>query len=190
MRTGRRGAVMLAKLHRAGEPTAVRVPDATHEAMQGVGFIVAVTVVAEVGGFQRFDNPRQLTACLGLTPSEHSSSASVRRGGIARAGSGLARRAPIEGARSHRMQAPRQPQAPCPTGGAATGCPPRRLERAARDVPAPPHPIAAEKAKVAVITAIAREMAGSIWAIARATTPAKARGDHEHRRPTRCEAPG
>ena len=73
--------------------------------MRGVGFIVAVTVVAEVGDFQRFDNPRQLMSYLGLIPSEHSSGASVRRGGITKAGSGLARRALIEGAWSYRMQA-------------------------------------------------------------------------------------
>ncbi|MDO5759080.1 MAG: IS110 family transposase [Rhodobacterales bacterium] len=54
------------------------------QAMRGVGFIDAVTVVAEVGDFQHFDNPRQLMACLGLTPSEHSSGTSVRRGGLAR----------------------------------------------------------------------------------------------------------
>lgn len=35
--------------------------------MRGVGFIVGVTVVAEVGDFQRFENPRQLMAYLGLT---------------------------------------------------------------------------------------------------------------------------
>ena len=64
-----------------------------------------MTVVAEVGDFQRFDNPRQLMAYLGLTPSEHSSGASVRRGGITKAGSGLARRALVEGAWSYRMQA-------------------------------------------------------------------------------------
>jgi len=52
------------------------------QAMRGVAFIVAVTVVAEVGDFHRFDNPRQLMAYLGLTPSEHSSGNSVRRGGI------------------------------------------------------------------------------------------------------------
>ncbi|WP_372520326.1 transposase [Limimaricola soesokkakensis] len=74
------------------------------EAMRDVAFIVAVTVVAEVGDFRRFDNPRQLMAYLGLTPSEHSSVASVRRGGITKAGSGLARRALIEGAWSYRMQ--------------------------------------------------------------------------------------
>jgi transposase len=58
--------------------------------MRGVAFIVAVTVVAEVGDFNRFENPRQLMAYLGLTPSEHSSGATVRRGGITKAGSGLA----------------------------------------------------------------------------------------------------
>jgi transposase len=77
--------------------------------MRGVGFIVAVTVVAEIGDFQRFDHPRQLMAYLGLTPSEHSSGASVRRGGITKA-SGLARRALIEGAWSYRMQARLSPK--------------------------------------------------------------------------------
>jgi transposase len=33
--------------------------------MRGVGLIVAVTVVAEVGDFSRFANPRQLMAYLG-----------------------------------------------------------------------------------------------------------------------------
>ncbi len=48
------------------------------QAMRGVGLIVAVTVVAEVGDFSRFENPRQLMAYLGLVPSEHSSGATVR----------------------------------------------------------------------------------------------------------------
>ncbi len=77
----------------------------TVQAMRGVAFIVAVTVVAEVGDFGRFANPRQLMACLGLTPSERSSGATVRRGGITKAGSSLARRALVEGAWSYRMQA-------------------------------------------------------------------------------------
>jgi transposase len=75
------------------------------QAMRGVAFIVAVAVMAEVGDFNRFDNPRQLTAYLGLTPSEHSSGPSVRRGSITNAGSSLARRDLVEGAWSYRMQA-------------------------------------------------------------------------------------
>ena len=42
------------------------------QSMRGVALIVAVTVVAEVGDFRRFDNPRQLMAYLGLVPREHS----------------------------------------------------------------------------------------------------------------------
>jgi transposase len=75
------------------------------QAMRGVGLIVAVTVVAEAGDFSRFTNPRQLMAYLGLVPSEHSSGASVRRDGITKAGSALARRVLIEGAWTYRMQA-------------------------------------------------------------------------------------
>lgn len=150
------------------------VVDDAVQAMRCVGFIVAVTVVAEVGDFQRFDNPRQLMAYLGLTPSEHSSGAAVRRGGITKAGSGLARRALIEGAWSYRMQVRVSPKLLA------------RLEplpQAVRDIAWKGqlrmcqryrHLVAAGRAKVVVITAIAREMAGFIWAIARATTPAKA----------------
>lgn len=186
VKTDRGDAVMLAKLHRAGELTAVCVPDAAHEAMRdlvqaratairvagkarqhlqgcllrhswiypskkgwtgacrrwlapvveavqamrGVGSIVAVTVVAEVGDFQRFDNPRQLMAYLGLTLSEHSSGASVRRGGITKAGCGLARCALIEGAWSCRMQARASPK----LGVVAAGGRRHRPERTAQDV--------------------------------------------------------
>ena len=75
------------------------------QAMRGVAFVAAVTVVAEVGDFTRFDNPRQVMAYLGLTPSEHSSGTAIRRGGITKAGNALARRVLIEGAWTYRMQA-------------------------------------------------------------------------------------
>jgi transposase len=140
------------------------------QAMRGVGFIVAVTVVAEVGDFQRFDSPRQLMAYLGLTPSEHSSGASVRRGGITKAGSGLARRALIEGAWSYRMQArisvkllARLEALPKLVRDIAWKGQLRMCQRYR-------HLIAAGKAKVVVVTAIAREMLGFVWAIARAVT--------------------
>ena len=144
------------------------------QAMRGVALIVAVTLVAEVGDFDRFDNPRQLMAYLGLTPSEHSSGSSVRRGGITKAGSGLARRALIEGAWSYRMQARVSPKLLAKL---------ETLPQSVRDIAWKGqlrmcqryrHLVAAGKAKVVVITAIAREMAGFIWAIARTTTPAAA----------------
>jgi len=43
------------------------------QALRGVQWLVAITVVAELGDLTRFDNPRQLAAFVGLTPSEHTS---------------------------------------------------------------------------------------------------------------------
>jgi transposase len=56
------------------------------QAIRGVAFLVAVTLVAEVGDFLRFANPRQLMTYLGLVPSEHSSGRTVHRAGITKAG--------------------------------------------------------------------------------------------------------
>jgi len=142
------------------------------QAMRGVAFIVAVTVVAEVGDFHRFETPRQLMAYLGLTPSEHSSGSTIRRGGITKAGSGLARRVLIEGAWSYRMQArvsrklhDRIEALPKTVRDIAWKGQLRMCQRYR-------HLIAAGKPKVVATTAIAREMVGFIWAIARAVTPA------------------
>lgn len=141
------------------------------QAMRGVAFIVAVTVVAEVGDFHRFDNPRRLMAYLGLTPSEHSTGKTVQRGGITKAGSSLARRALIEGAWSYRMQArvsrkllDRLEALPQEVRDIAWKGQLRMCQRYR-------HLMAAGKPKVVATTAIAREMAGFIWAIARTVTP-------------------
>jgi transposase len=45
------------------------------QALRGVALIAAITLVAEIGDFHRFANPRQLMAYLGLAPSERSSGA-------------------------------------------------------------------------------------------------------------------
>lgn len=141
------------------------------QAMRGVGFIVAVTVVAEVGDFSRFSNPRQLMAYLGLVPCEQSSGTTVRRGGITKAGSSLARRALIEGAWSYRMQArvsrkllDRIEALPKTVRDIAWKGQLRMCQRYR-------HLMAAGKPKVVVTTAIAREMVGFIWAIALTVQP-------------------
>lgn len=136
------------------------------QTLRGVGFIVAVTVTAEVGDFTRFENPRQLMAYLGLVPSEYSSGSKVRRGGITKAGSSLARHALVEGAWSYRLQ-PRvsrelqvrlETQPKVVRDIAWKGQ--LRLCNRFRKL------IAAGKPRVVVTTAIAREMIGFIWAIA------------------------
>ena len=81
------------------------------QAMRGVAFVSAVTVVAEVGDFTRFDNPRQLMAYLGLMPSEHSSGTAIRRGGITKAGNALGTAGLDRGSLDLSNAGPRQPQA-------------------------------------------------------------------------------
>jgi transposase len=75
------------------------------QALRGVQFTVAVTIVAELGDLTRFDNPRQLMRYLGLTPSEYSSGERRRQGAITKAGNSHARRALIEGAWAYRYPA-------------------------------------------------------------------------------------
>jgi transposase len=137
------------------------------QAMRGVAFIVAVTIVAEVGDFTRFANPRQLMAYLGLVPSEHSSGSSVRRGGLTKTGNVLARRALIEAAWTYRMPArisrtlhdriEAQPKAVRATAWKAQVRLCARYRRL----------LASGKAKVVAVAAIARELVGFLWAIAR-----------------------
>jgi transposase len=55
---------------------------AARQTMCSMALVNAATLIAELGDLSRFGNPRQLMACLGLEPSEHSGGASVRRGGL------------------------------------------------------------------------------------------------------------
>ncbi len=75
------------------------------QALKGIGVVIAATLVAEVGDFPRFSNPRQLMAYLGLVPGEHSSGGSVRTRGITKAGNILARSLLFEAAWSYRLPA-------------------------------------------------------------------------------------
>jgi transposase len=68
------------------------------QALRGVQWIVALTIVAELADLTRFDNPRQLAAFVGLVPSESSSGSSRRQGDITKAGNGRARGVLVEAA--------------------------------------------------------------------------------------------
>src|SRR3984893_9054351 len=72
------------------------------QTMRGMALVNAAALIAELGDLSRFANPRQLMAYLGLVPSEHSSGASIKRGGLTKAGNSAARRLLIEAAWSYR----------------------------------------------------------------------------------------
>jgi len=137
------------------------------QALRGVQFTTAVTVVAELGDLTRFDNPRQLMSYLGLTPSEYSSGAQRRQGGITKTGNSHARRALVEGAWAYRYPAKvsrylqlrleRLPKAARDIGWKAQV----RLCKRYRQLSA------RGKHANQIVVAIARELAAFAWAIAR-----------------------
>lgn len=138
-------------------------------ALRGVDTTIAATLVAEIGDISRFDNPRQLMAWLGLVPSEHSSGATVRRGRLTRTGNALARTMMVEAGWSYRHPAREQhrylrrsnhlPQEVREIGWKAQV----RLSKRFRDL------AKTGKPQPRILTAIARELAGFIWDIARRT---------------------
>jgi transposase len=138
------------------------------QALRGVRFLVAITVVAELGDLTRFDSPRQLGAFVGLSPSEYSSGPARRQGGITKAGNGRARRALIEAAWAYRHPAKvsqhiqtRIDELPKPLQDLGWKAQVRLCKRVRRLVARGKHPNVA-------VTAIARELIAFMWAIAKA----------------------
>jgi transposase len=136
------------------------------QALRGVQFTVAVTVVAELGDLTRFDNPRQLMTYLGLIPSEYSSGERRRQGAITKAGNTHARRVLVEGAWAYRYPAKvsrhwqlRLEQLPKPIQDISWKAQVRLCTRSRRL-------LARGKHANQVVVALARELVGFLWAIA------------------------
>jgi transposase len=145
-------------------------------ALRGVKLITATTIVTEIGDLKRFATAPQLMAYLGVVPSEHSSGESKSRGGITKTGNGHVRRVLVEAAWQYRYPARK------------TAVLQRRAERASEQVQEIAWKAqkrlcaryrlleARGKLKVQVCIAIARELAGFIWAIGQALPQPAARG--------------
>ncbi len=73
--------------------------------LKGFDFVAAVIFVAEMGDLTRFAHPRALMAYLGLVPSEFSSGNSRRQGEITKSGNKHARRILVEAAWNNRFKA-------------------------------------------------------------------------------------
>lgn len=134
--------------------------------LRGIDFVAAATLVAELGDVRRFAHPRELMSFVGLVPSEHSSGHARRQGPITRTGNGYARRMLVEAAWSYRFPARIGRVLQVRQQGQATAIRQLswqaqvRLCRRYRALKARGiHPN-----KICV--AVARELAGFIWAIA------------------------
>jgi transposase len=75
------------------------------QALRGVQFTVAVTLVAELGDLTRVEHPTELMKYLGLTPSEYTTGERRRQGSITKTGTTHARRVRVEGAWAYRYPA-------------------------------------------------------------------------------------
>lgn len=136
------------------------------QAMRGVRWVVAINVVAELGDLTRFDNPRQLAAFVGLTPSEHSSGAKRRLGAITKAGNSRARRVLIEGAWSYRFPARVSTEIQSRIEGLPKAIQAIGWKAQVRLCTRFRRLTSRGKHRNVVVTAIAREMLAFMWAIA------------------------
>lgn len=141
------------------------------QALRGIQFIAAVTLIAELGELNRFESPRQLMSYLGLSPSEHTAGDRRRQGGLTKTGNSHARRVLVEGAGAYRYPAKvsRHLQLRLETG-------PKVIQeiswKAQVRLCTRSRRVAARGKHVQQgVVAIAREMAALVWAIAREVAP-------------------
>jgi transposase len=137
------------------------------QALRGVAAITAIGLVAEIGDLSRFEHPRKLMGYLGLVPSERSSGERVSRGSITKTGNTHARRLLTEAAWNYRFdpRIGRQAQArqkDLPESITAIAWK-AQLRLSRRHVALKERGVQANK----VCVAVARELAGFVWAIGR-----------------------
>jgi len=135
------------------------------QALRGVEFVTAVTVVAEVGDFRRFPTAGDFMSYVGLIPTEQTSGDTRRRGPITKTGNAHVRRLLVESAWHYR----RQPRIGKALRERSVGIAPgvcaiawkaqKRLHHRLTRL------IGRGKHATEAVTAVARELAGFIWAI-------------------------
>jgi transposase len=131
---------------------------------RGIDDLTALTIVAELGDPRRFASAPRTMAFVGLVPSEHSSGTKRARGAITKTGNGHLRRVLVEAAWHYRHRPfvgralqRRQHGAPSATVAQAWTAQQRLYRRY--------HRLAARgKPSQQVITAVARELTGFVWA--------------------------
>lgn len=136
--------------------------------MRGLDTLSAMGLCAETRGLERFQKPVQLSAFLGIVPSEHTTGEKRRIGSITKAGSPHARRLMIEASWHYR----KPPRMSGTLRGRQTGADPaavdiawraqRRLHARWRDL----HQIRGKRATITAV-AVARELSHFCWEITR-----------------------
>ncbi len=146
-------------------PASMRAVIDALQALRGIAKVSAVTIVAEVGKLSRFARPRQLMGYSGAVSSEDSTGGRTRRGAITKTGNAHLRRIIVEAAWAYRHR---------PLVGGALKVRQKGLSeevkaiawKAQHRLHSRYRRLAAKgKLKQQVVTAVARELLGFIWAI-------------------------
>lgn len=141
------------------------------QALRGVATVSSVVIAAEIGDLRRFDSAKSFMAFVGLVPSESSSGQRTRRGSITKTGNRHVRRILVEAA-WHYLK-PAQMSRVLRARNTLVSPEVRKIAwKAQKRLQRKFHHLAYEKGKppqVAVV-AVARELAGFIWAIGQEPT--------------------
>jgi len=166
-----------ARLADLAEQEPYRTPVGWLRCFRGIDTLTAMLILAELHDFRRFGSARALMAFLGLVPGENSTGETHRRGRITKTGNALVRRVLVEASwhYQHRPGVGRalaarrqgQPSRVIAIADQAQQRLCRRFRRLAEQ----------HKPKPKIAVAIARELAGFVWA---ALQPAPAGGAARH----------
>lgn len=139
-------------------------------AIRGIGFLTAVTIAAEAGDLRRFASARQFMAYVGLVPSEWSSGSSRHRGRITKTGNRLIRHVLGQAAHNARYR-------PNVSSGlrARQRHVPQEIVALDRKAQARLHhrysTLVHRIGKNKTVIAVARELAGFVWAAGQQVAP-------------------
>ncbi len=133
-------------------------------AYRGVTAMEALSLQAEVCDWRRFGRPAQMMGFVGLVPTEYSSGGSTRHGPITKAGNAHLRAQLVESAWTYQHR----PYVGAEIAKRHEGLPPEVVARAwaaqLRLCGRFRHLAARKNAKSVVAAAVARELAGFLWA--------------------------
>src|SRR3974390_386441 len=142
-------------------------------AFRGIDLVSSAGLLAELGDLSRFPTAPELMGYVGLGCSESSTGDTIKRGPITKAGNRRARRTLVECAWSYQHP----PRVGVAKQAKVAAAPPKvreitwkaqcRLNRRYRAL------LRRGKLKTVAITAVARELAGSVWAVAREVASAE-----------------
>ena len=136
--------------------------------LRGVATTTALTILSETGDLRRYTGARQLMGATGLVPSEHSSGSRRRQGAITKTGNAHLRRVLVEAAWHYRHRSSPGPGIRARRAGqsqvvvAIARRADVRLHQKYRRL------IARGKRPSQAVVAVARELAGFLWAIGQA----------------------